>query len=152
MFIHLAGDLLAYTLKVSKGKLSTCGHRSRRPSLPPKNAPDSFFRCVGLSTPPHNKPVTFPALLVLIYTPGSREVIMVKLRTQHIDPYRAQTHNFLSMNPVLICKTKHAHTLLDILITYLKIYTFSPMGNWLLSRVYISSCLVTDIWFLLLAT
>ena len=57
------------------------------------NGPDSFFPLCGS---PYNstvsKPVTFPAMSVPIYTPGSREVIEVKcltLRTQHIDHNRA---------------------------------------------------------------
>ena len=46
------------------------------------NRPDSIFRRVGLALHLlHNKPVTFPALPVPIYTHGSRGVIIVKCLT-----------------------------------------------------------------------
>ena len=46
------------------------------------NEPDSIFHCVGLTTPPPQRPVTFPALPVPIYTPGTGGVIMVQCLTQ----------------------------------------------------------------------
>ena len=66
-----------------KGKLSTCAHSLGCPSRSQKQiGPDSFSVVWDLLHHLHNKPVTFPAFPVPIYTPGSRGVIMVKCLTQ----------------------------------------------------------------------
>ena len=70
-------------IRHKKGKLSTCEHRSGRPSPSRSELGQTHFSVVwGSLHLLHNEPVTFPALPVPIYTPGLRGVIMVKCLTQ----------------------------------------------------------------------